>query len=75
MDKVNFVINVEGRGMNGAAYMFETSKKNNKVIELYRNAKDKVSYSVAPAVYSVMTNFTDFMSFTEVGKQGLNSLL
>ena len=72
MNKVNFVINVEGRGVDGASYMFETSKNNNKVIDLYQKAADKVSYSVAPAVYSVMTNYTDFASFTAVGKQGLN---
>ena len=72
MNKVNFVINVEGRGVAGASYMFETSKNNNKVIDLYQKAADKVSYSVAPAVYSVMTNYTDFASFTAVGKQGLN---
>lgn len=72
MDKVNFVINVESRGMNGAVYMFETSKKNDKVIELYNKAIDPVSYSIAPAVYSVMTNYTDFTSFLEVGKAGLN---
>lgn len=72
MNKVNFVINVEGRGVSGASYMFETSKKNEKVIQMYQKAYDQVSYSVAPAVYSVMTNYTDFASFLEVGKQGLN---
>ncbi|GEM_PF-233152 len=72
MDKVNFVINVEARGMDGAVYMFETSKKNNKVISLFRKAKDPVTYSVAPAVYSVMTNYTDFTNFLAAGKNGLN---
>lgn len=72
MNKINFVVNVESRGLNGAVYMFETSKNNKKVIELYQNAKEPVSYSIAPAVYSVMTNYTDFTNFLEVGKAGLN---
>ena len=72
MNKVNFVINVESRGMNGGVYMFETSKNNHKVIELYKKAKEPLTYSIAPAVYSVMTNYTDFTSFLDVGKTGLN---
>lgn len=72
MNKVNFVINVESRGMKGAVYMFETSKNNSKVMSLYKKAIDPVSYSIAPAVYSVMTNYTDFTSFLDVGKQGIN---
>ena len=72
MNKVNFVINVESRGMNGGVYMFETSKNNHKVMELYKKAKEPLTYSIAPAVYSVMTNYTDFTSFLDVGKTGLN---
>lgn len=72
MNKVNFVVNVESRGMKGAVYMFETSKQNNKVMSLYRKANDQVSYSIAPAVYSIMTNYTDFTNFLDVGKQGIN---
>ena len=72
MNKVNLVINVEARGMNGAVYMFETSLKNNKVIKLFRKAESPVTYSVAPAVYSVMTNYTDFTNFLAAGKNGLN---
>ncbi len=72
MDKVNFVINVEARGLFGACYMFETSNNNQNVMKFYNKAIDKVSYSVAPAAYSVMTNYTDFMAFTRIGKQGLN---
>lgn len=72
MDKVNFVINVESRGMKGAVYMFETSKNNNKVMSLYKKAVDPVSYSIAPAVYSIMTNYTDFTNFLDAGKQGIN---
>lgn len=69
---VNFVINVEARGVDGPAYMFETSKNNLKVIDLYAEARLPMTYSVATAVYSVMTNFTDFTSMLDIDKQGIN---
>lgn len=72
IDNVNFVINIEARGVKGPAYMFETSKNNSKVIELYKNADMPFSYSLATAVYSVMPNFTDFTSALDMGKQGIN---
>ena len=72
MDKIGFVINIEARGIQGAAYMFETSTNNNKVIDFYQQAKLEVSYSLATAVYTVMPNMTDFTAFLAVGKQGVN---
>ncbi len=72
MDKVGFVINIEARGIEGPAYMFETSKNNEKIIDFYKNADFPVSYSIATAVYTVMPNSTDFTEFLAVGKQGVN---
>ncbi|MCX5775981.1 MAG: M28 family peptidase [Firmicutes bacterium] len=72
MAKIGFVINVEARGVQGAAYMFETSTKNQKVIDFYKNAQMPVSYSLATAVYTVMPNMTDFTEFLAIGKQGIN---
>lgn len=72
MDKIGFVINIEARGIQGAAYMFETSVKNDKVIEFYRYAALPVSYSLATAVYTVMPNMTDFTEFLAIGKAGVN---
>ena len=72
MSKVGFVINVEARGIKGPSIMFETSKNNSKVIDFYKNANMKVSYSLATAVYTVMPNSTDFTEFLAVDKQGLN---
>jgi len=72
MDDVHFVINIEARGVDGAAYMFETSKQNAAIIDFYRNAELPVSYSIATAVYSVMPNMTDFTEFVAVGKPGIN---
>jgi hypothetical protein len=72
MDKVAFIVNLEARGTSGAAYMFETGKKNEKVIDFYAHANLPVSYSVATAVYSVMPNYTDFTEFVKAGKTGVN---
>ncbi len=72
MDNVGFVINVEARGIQGAAYMFETSINNDKVISFFHKAELPVSYSIATAVYTVMPNMTDFTEFLAIGKQGVN---
>ncbi len=72
MDNVRFVINLESRGRYGPTYMFETSKNNAKVIDLYKNANFPITYSMATAVYSVMPNSTDFTPFLSTGTPGLN---
>lgn len=72
MSKVGFVINIEARGVRGAAYMFETSSNNKKVIDFYRQAQFPVSYSLATAIYQVMPNDTDFTHFRSIGKNGVN---
>lgn len=72
MTNAKFLINLESRGQYGPAYMFETSKNNKKVIDLYKHAKMPVTYSMATAVYSVMPNFTDFSPFIDAGMPGIN---
>jgi hypothetical protein len=72
MSKVGFVINIEARGVNGAAFMFETSQNNKKVIDFYRKANFPVSYSLATAIYQVMPNDTDFTLFRKAGINGVN---
>jgi len=72
MNNIRFVINLESRGRFGPTYMFETSKNNHKVIELYKKANLPVTYSMATAVYSVMPNFTDFTPLIDTGVPGLN---
>ncbi|MFA5692310.1 MAG: M28 family metallopeptidase [Acholeplasmataceae bacterium] len=71
-DKIKMIINVESRGSSGPAYMFETSKNNKRLIDLYQHASYPVTYSMATAVYSVMPNFTDFTPFVDNGYIGLN---
>lgn len=72
MSNVGLVINIEARGVSGAALMFETSLNNKKVIDFYRQARFPASYSLATAIYQVMPNDTDFTIFREAGKNGLN---
>lgn len=72
MDKIGFIINIEARGNEGPAYMFETSSNNELVIDFYKKAELPVTYSLATAVYTVMPNLTDFTEFLEVDKQGIN---
>lgn len=72
MKDVKFLINLESRGRFGPAYMFETSNKNSKVMELYKNANFPISYSIATAVYSLMPNATDFTQFKKTNMPGIN---
>ncbi len=72
MDNVNFVINIEARGASGVAYMFETGKNNLKTMQFYNTTKNKITYSLATAVYQIMPNYTDFTPYIEAGYAGMN---
>lgn len=69
---VNFVVNLEARGIKGPALMFETSSNNKKVIDLYKKANLPVSYSLASDVYNRMPNGSDFTEFKNAGLAGIN---
>lgn len=60
LENVNFVINVEARGVKGPALLFETARGNSKVMELYKKAKKPYTYSFTTLVYRVLPNDTDF---------------
>lgn len=60
LDNVNFVINVEARGVKGPALLFETAKGNEKVVELYKKAQNPYTYSLTTFIYSILPNNTDF---------------
>ena len=72
LDDVNLVINVEGRGNKGPVYMFQTSDKNSKIIELYPKAGFPYSFSIAADVYGMLPNDTDLSPFLENGFAGMN---
>ena len=71
-ENVNFVVNLEARGIKGPALMFETSSNNKKVIDLYKKANLPVSYSLAAYVYNKMPNGSDFTEFKNAGLPGIN---
>ncbi|MFA6334337.1 MAG: M28 family peptidase [Bacteroidales bacterium] len=59
-ENIGLVINVEARGVKGPALLFETSKGNENIIELYKSAKYPVAYSLTSAVYNFLPNSTDY---------------
>lgn len=60
LSNVNFVINVEARGVKGPCLLFETSAPNSKIVELYELAKRPHSFSLTTEVYKFLPNDTDF---------------
>lgn len=72
LEGVNYVINIEARGTKGPAVMFETSPNNTPVIDLYEHSKKPFSYSVAPEIYRLLPNWTDFTVFLENDLTGIN---
>jgi hypothetical protein len=71
--KDGVVLNLEARGSSGPPVMFETSKNNAKLAELYGGAPKPVGTSFAVEVYRRMSNDTDFTAFRQAGFAGLNS--
>ena len=60
-DRVGLVINVDARGTYGPALLFETSRGNTKLMDLYaRSAAYPFTYSLINIVYRYMPNATDF---------------
>lgn len=57
---VGLIINLESRGMDGPALLFETSNNNEKVLDLYSEAESPYGYSLTTVVYRFLPNFTDF---------------
>jgi hypothetical protein len=71
--KDGVVLNLEARGSSGPPVMFETSKNNAKLADLYGDAPKPVGTSFAVEVYRRMSNDTDFTAFRQAGFAGLNS--
>ena len=60
-DNVGLAINVESRGTYGPALLFETSPKNDRLMQLYdSHARFPYTYSLTNVVYKYMPNSTDF---------------
>jgi hypothetical protein len=70
---VGVVLNLEGRGNRGPAYMFETSQGNAWLIEqLARALPHPMATSLTVAVYRLMPNDTDLTVYRRHGMPGLN---
>jgi hypothetical protein len=67
------VLNLEARGSSGPAIMFETSKQNRNLVDLYGEAPKPVGTSFAVEIYRLLPNDTDFTAFREAGFAGLNA--
>lgn len=69
------VLNFEARGSSGPAIMFETSRGNSGVVNVYGdNVPYPVATSFAVEVYRILPNDTDFTPFRESGRfTGLNT--
>ena len=70
---VDSLINLEARGVEGPANMFETSRPNGPAIAVFASAVDRpVANSLSTDVYRLMPNYTDVNSFAERGWLTLN---
>lgn len=64
--QVDTLINLEARGVNGPAIMFETSRPNGSAIALYRaSAARPVANSLSTDLYGLIPNSTDVSVFDE----------
>ncbi|MET8527721.1 M28 family peptidase [Micromonospora sp. NPDC005172] len=68
------VLNLEARGATGPVIMFETSKNNAKLVDVFgRAAPHPVGTSFAVEIYRALPNDTDFTAFLDHRFVGLNS--
>jgi hypothetical protein len=69
------VLNLESRGSAGPAIMFETTRDNADLVEMYGSSVPyPVATSFAVEVYRILPNDTDFSPFRESGRfTGLNT--
>lgn len=63
--QVDIAVNLESRGVNGPAIMFETSRPNGAPIALYRTVSRPVANSLSTDLYRLIPNSTDVAVFEE----------
>jgi hypothetical protein len=67
------VVNMEARGVEGQAVMFETGAPNGReVLAFAKHAPNPVANSLATAIYKMMDNDTDMTEFLKLGPDALN---
>ncbi len=71
--EVDLVINFEARGVEGPAYMFETSQPNGLVIPAFMHAvRNPTANSLMAAIYERLPNSTDVAVYLPEGWNALN---
>ncbi len=72
-ERVGVVVNLEARGTDGASIMFETSRDNAGLIELYSKSVPRpFATSLTGEAYRRMPNSTDLRLFLDRGYPGYN---
>ena len=72
-DKIDFVVNLEARGNRGGLLLYETSPDSYSVVKAVIGSGAKpIGFSIAAAVYSMMSSDTDFTVFLNSGYKGVN---
>ncbi|HEX5594809.1 MAG TPA: M28 family peptidase [Micromonosporaceae bacterium] len=68
------VLNLEARGSSGPVIMFETSRNNAALVDVFgRAAPHPLGTSFAVEIYRLLPNDTDFTAFLDEGFRGLNA--
>lgn len=70
-ENVSYVINFEARGTSGPVIMFQTSEKNDRVLDLYKNANYPVTTSLVTDLYKE-SGRSDFLNIKNKGLAGIN---
>jgi hypothetical protein len=68
---VSYAINFEARGTSGPVIMFQTSEKNNKVLDLYKKANYPITTSLVTDLYKD-SGRSDFLNIKDKGIPGIN---
>jgi len=73
LSNVSMILNLEGRGVRGPVYMFETSPNDLNVVRFFQEAtRHRMSYSLTTAILRMMPNDTDLTPFLERDFIGMN---
>jgi Predicted aminopeptidases len=68
---VSYAINLEARGTSGQVIMFQTSEKNDRVLDLYKKANYPVTTSLIAGLYK-NSGRSDFLNIKDKGIPGIN---
>src|SRR5437764_6072369 len=71
--RVGAIVNIEDRGTTGSSFLFETSRRNRRLVPLVARALPRpVTTSVFVSIYELLPNDTDLTVFKRAGMEGVN---